>query len=478
MNPLPPLVIRFRLCLLLACGLSLLSACHKQAASSGARPELVSSSVTAKKKRLEWNLKTTVGAYEAVGKKNSKWDKAAKAALTEFARARSGALATNEPSGRIIADNLNTAMAAGCDDPLIEYLYVRYGGESAGDAKDRVTELVKVATTMQFGFNYPPIRKFYTDFRAVRMIHEVYGYSNNVPPEMAQFIQANQVPQYVRLVLQDPDTPPEEAFEVCTEVLDANRGSLKNFTNWYGPMEGSMTQNWPDASVTWLLKGIAHTDLAWLARGGGYADAVTEQGWQGFRDQLALARQALEKAWELDPQDGRIALGMIRVAEGSNLGRDVMEQWFGRAMEINPADYEACHAKLHFLYPQWYGSRETMIAFGRECVASDKWRGSVPLILADAHREFALYLNGPLEMEKYWKRPEVWPDIRSSYERFFQLNPDAAGYHHNYAWFAYHCEQWDELNRQLALLGPVNYSYFGGEAAYDKMVAEARAHAK
>ena len=81
------------------------------------------------------------------------------------------------------------------------------------------------------------------------------------------------------------------------------------------------------------------------------------------------------------------------------------------------------------------------------------------------------------ERKAYWTRPEVWADIQASFARFFALNPNAEGYHQNYALFAYWCQQWDELNRQLDLLGTVNYDYFGGREAYDKMVEEAKAHA-
>ena len=32
---------------------------------------------------------------------------------------------------------------------------------------------------------------------------------------------------------------------------------------------------------------------------------------------------------------------------------------------------------------------------------------------------------------------------------------------HNYAWFAWAAQDWDELNRQIPLLGEINHAYFG-----------------
>jgi hypothetical protein len=74
----------------------------------------------------------------------------------------------------------------------------------------------------------------------------------------------------------------------------------------------------------------------------------------------------------------------------------------------------------------------------------------------------------------YWKRPEVWPDIKASFDKFLQLNPDAVGWYHNYALYAYRCEQWDALNELIPKLGPVNYGYFGGKEEYDEMVRLAK----
>jgi hypothetical protein len=95
--------------------------------------------------------------------------------------------------------------------------------------------------------------------------------------------------------------------------------------------------------------------------------------------------------------------------------------------------------------------------------------------LVDAHGFIDGRLQGT-DREDYWKRPDVWPDIQAAFDRFFELNPDATGYYHNYAWYAYHAEQWDKLNELIPKLGPVNYDYFGGKDEYDKMVELAKQH--
>ena len=59
----------------------------------------------------------------------------------------------------------------------------------------------------------------------------------------------------------------------------------------------------------------------------------------------------------------------------------------------------------------------------------------------------------------------------------FVLASEDVGWHHNYALYAYRAGDWDVLNRQLPLLGLINYEFFGGKQAFDEMVHEAKAHA-
>ena len=106
------------------------------------------------------------------------------------------------------------------------------------------------------------------------------------------------------------------------------------------------------------------------------------------------------------------------------------------------ADVQCPDAPALIGYPQWYGSRDDMLAFGRECVTNTNWGGNMPLILADAHREYWMYLDEGEAESNYWTQPEVWPDMKSAFGRFFTLNPEAASYDYNYAWHVFACGQW------------------------------------
>jgi hypothetical protein len=72
------------------------------------------------RERLDWNLNKTVGAYQTVGKTSPAWDEPAKCALTEYASLRPDSPSAEDPyREQIIASNCDTAIKAGCDDPLV-----------------------------------------------------------------------------------------------------------------------------------------------------------------------------------------------------------------------------------------------------------------------------------------------------------------------------------------------------------------------
>jgi len=85
----------------------------------------------------------------------------------------------------------------------------------------------------------------------------------------------------------------------------------------------------------------------------------------------------------------------------------------------------------------------------------------------DAHTRLVRYVPDGKQKE-YWKRPEVWKDLKAGFDKFFELCPDANGTRQRCALYAYRCEQWEELNKQLSLLKSVDYDYFGGKEKFEE----------
>jgi hypothetical protein len=428
--------------------------------------------------RLAWNLGTLVDPYKNAGYTSPRWDDPAIRALTEFARVRAEALNTNEPWGQIISTNVAAAIQAGCNDPMVRYLLVRFSLNSTNSRETFLDQYCAVAQDIQ-NTSYPPIRKFYAAQRAVDQLFYTYGYHTNnfelhaMFPKMMALIGPNVV-----AALNDKSMPAEEAFEICDAALTSMKGEgiadYGAYSQAYSCVEGPIFQNWPNAYTSFLLKGEAYVQLAWGARGPGYSDTVTPEGWKLFNERITVAENALTNAWQANPNDSRIADQMLEVELGQGEGRDRMELWFGRAMALNPCDYYACARKLLYLQPKWYGSVDDMLQFGRECATNTQWAGDISMIMLDAHYFISCMYTNQEDQDNYWKRPEVWPDLQTAYGRYFQVNPNDTGRYGQYALYAYKCGQWKEFLDLIKNFGPASYDYFGSRAEFDKMVATAK----
>lgn len=435
-----------------------LSACGKRPAHPVARET-----------RLEWNLRTTVGAYELYGETHATWDGPATNALSEFSRYRCGLLAPGEDAAEIIRTNCEAALLARCDDPLIEYLNVRFALSETNTAQAFADALGKAADDLEASY-YPSIRKLYAALRAAEQYKYAAGGSTNA--NLVVFHHRHVAMTNLALVVADASTPVEEVYEACRDTFFMLDQNARQYTNCYAAIAGPLMANWPDESPAWLVRGVAQERMAWFARGGGYADAVSAEGWAGFNAGTAEAERCLLRAWDLNPHDPRIPNEMLRVCIDTSKSRDQMELWFNRAMELDPANYDACASKLRYLLPRWYGSDEATLEFGRQCVQSTQYRGAVPYILVDAHQ----YIFGeqpPAKWNTYWKQPEVWTDVQAAYERLLVLNPQSTYYYYKYAQAAYSAGKWRLFLDMVKKPGPVNYSVFGGKDQFDLLVQSA-----
>ncbi len=388
--------------------------------------------------RLQWNRKSLVQAYDTIGKRSPRWDKDARRALEMFAEMHSHVEDFTEIPIAIL-DAAHAAVTNGCDDALIRYFNMRWEDRTESfQLPQRIAESIERATALE-KTQYSPFRKFNAYFHITDYLPNEYA-----PKAGEYFLQA----------LQDKMMPIEEVYSSTMGLVDRLQHSEK-FLDFYNRAEPILMKNWPNDSEIWTIKGYFYIQYAWVARGDGLADTVTEEGARLMEERLGKAEKALTKAWEINPHDARIARWMLTLELGQRKGRDRMEMWFQRAMRLNTNYYEACVCKLYYLEPKWYGSREDMLEFGHQCVTNSNWGPAIPLILVDAHEKFAEYLS-PSERGNYWKDPTVWNDIKLAYNAVFSRTPDIS-YRKKFLQYALRAGDQAEIIRQLALIEKVEH---------------------
>lgn len=222
-----------------------------------------------------------------------------------------------------------------------------------------------------------------------------------------------------------------EAMLVALDVIEKDaqmmtaQDAVSEYFERFGGLEGRVTFFRQYASrVPW--RGHPHRvladllkDWAWEARGSGFADSVTEEGWKLFHERLQEAADHLTIAIELDPKNlSTIQQLMGGVALGLHLPREVMETLFEQGVEIDPGDYDIHSAMATYLAEKWHGEPGDMWAWVRPAVQRAPKGSLVPLVLWMCHRE-----QGGLEQRRdgttpkaYFDRPEVAQELEEMFK--------------------------------------------------------------
>jgi hypothetical protein len=420
---------------------------------------------------LRWYQSRTVAAYQKTPGTNEAWDQQVIQAFELFAQLSADPQQRSRTNDRALHLSLSNAVEAGCNDALVRYLNLLHGpGEPSATSEEMVERWVGAARRMQKTKYATPL-KFDAQIRPWTAWHERHGrYHTNPHPRVIELCLDESFKLAYRTT-QETNTPAEVVSGVIEQMMEAyekNEASQKAF---YEAVQKSLGKNWPESAYVHLFRGSFYVDHAWHARGFGTANTVSREMAKVFSERLKTAEAALEKAWSLDPTLEKIALTRLRVELGQGRGREQMELWFRRAMNINSNSFNACYEKMLYLSPLWYGSAREIIDFGRECVGSTNWGGSVPWILIYAHEDLARLLPDEAARRKYWVNPEVWEDVKLACEKNLMTNPRGTNSARQaYIFQARRCEQWPVVQRHLALLTSTNVDYFGGQAEFDRMV--------
>jgi hypothetical protein len=219
----------------------------------------------------------------------------------------------------------------------------------------------------------------------------------------------------------------------------------------------------------WLaltLDGEREINEAWRARGSGWANTVTKEGWQNFSDHLAKARADLTQAWKLQPGFPLAPRLMMTVSLGES-GADEMRAWFDRTL-LAQVDYPGAWSEMRWgLRPRWYGSEAALLALGRTAVNTGRFDTDVPRKFFDCVADVESDTELPPGRHIYG-RADIWPEFQKMYRGYIaepaQL-PHRNGWRTAYAVVAYFAGKYDAAREQLEALDwkpvPENLSGWG-----------------
>jgi GYF domain 2 len=351
---------------------------------------------------------------------------------------------TNSPS----VDELGNKLAANsaCDDPL---LLTAAGVTSI----ERHAKLERLDRALKL---YPASKhRAYPHFFAIVSL---------TSEEPSKFDGLNQAAlATLKNAFDDGSITPEDQPEMAEIFLDGwgHEFFRKNSANILKIVSAK------GSSFDWLrlvIEGEHHITEAWRARGGGYANTVTDQGWQSFTTHSAAARDALKQAWRLRPDLPQAPARMIYVAMGDSSAEE-MRGWFDCAITAQ-IDYNPAWWNMRWgLRPRWHGSTEALLALGTNAIGTGRFDTDVPRkfldIVEDVESELSLRRG-----QHIYARPDIWPHLVQMYEGYIahpaQTNQQA-WWRTVYAVVGFLSQHYPEARDQLSALDwkPVPYALTG-----------------
>lgn len=139
---------------------------------------------------------------------------------------------------------------------------------------------------------------------------------------------------------------------------DGYEKKLNIIRRWQAAFPSSMTAR--------IAEAKALTDIAWDARGSGYANTVTEDGWKSFHALLDAAHKVLIEAATLPGTNPEYYLCLMQIALGQGMERNEFEKIFQDGVRQWPSYIPFYEMKAYYLMPRWHGRKGEMEKFFHE----------------------------------------------------------------------------------------------------------------
>lgn len=462
--------------LLIVAAVTVLSPATLRAADDGpAVPQNREAGERRRREALAWHRRMTVEVYDRIGKKDPKWDAAARKALEAWAVVQSSNARAGVDQQKVMIDAARQAAAAGCDDPLIQYLVARGGyGYQADKDPDRAEHRTAAAARIIAG-DYPPHRRAHAYYNSAVAAYADFEITPEVRQETNRYLDLTL--SLIPAILRDPSPSARaSAFDLCERIMDVVKTVEGDRKPGFERVTAALEKAPGREAFRETVTGYFYVKYAWDARGYGFANTVTDEANKLFQSRLHKAEAALKRAWRLDPADPQICVQMLWVAVGRALPRETMELWFRRAMAIDGDCLAACAAKLDYLMPKWHGTEEDVLAFGRACVKTENYESDLPLVLVKGRQELA---DQAENRRAYLDREEVHRDLHEVMDGYLRRFPDSKYLRTMFAKDLLEAGDYKGAHEQFQKLGPDYWQpFFKSQREADTMIGLARQYTR
>jgi len=258
-----------------------------------------------------------LGTYERGHHKDPRWDAAARRALEAQAmewHAHDGQ--TEDEQDAIFAAG-HEAIDAGCDDPVVQYVYAR-SLANAGFADHAFHDLIIGAARAMATENAPPLLRAYADARAAQSAVSVL-FNRRAMTDAGKFF--DDAIALMPTLATDATIPRRQIVDLFDVLQQAGRALNGSSNARWQRCYDAFAKSSTDQSLLLTLQAQWDYQLAWEIRGHGWAADVSPDEWKLFNDHMTSAGQSAEAAWNADHTNFAAAQQMVSIALGEGADR-------------------------------------------------------------------------------------------------------------------------------------------------------------
>jgi len=235
-------------------------------------------------------------------------------------------------------------------------------------------------------------------------------------------------------------------------------------------LEHWMTQR-PDSITARVALAQSLRSWAWVARGRGYADKVTDEGWRLYNERLAKADAVLESPMKTSVRCPEWYYGMLAVGFGQGWAAGRMKKILEQGLQLEPEYYFLYRQYFTYLLPKWYGKKGDASAFAKS--SADKVGGDAGDLLYYQIATSLIARNNSdfdvLEMD--------WSRIQRGYKVLLTKYGGSSGTKNQLAYFACRFKDAQVARQQFALIGEEwSREVWGDRKRFDQASDWAKAH--
>lgn len=274
-------------------------------------------------------------------------------------------------------------------------------------------------------------------------------------------------------LLQEKSRFPDGTWKLAAFYRSFHAASGDTKVNWHELWArfGRWEKKNPQSATARVMHAQMMANYAWEARGGGFADTVSGEGWNMFADRLRIARDILEADAFLKKVPGYYS-SMMLVALGQGWPKDKAEALFIEAAVL-ARDYEDFYfRRAYYLQPKWHGEPGEWLRFAEEAAETTKeqWgRGFYARVVWGT--------LGTPSKKRYQEAGIDWAKFKQGFEDLVQRTPDSLWNKNAFCYFACMADDRETARRLFEELQDSYAPSIWGEEetfAYNKRWAKAK----